>query len=90
MGSFDRESDRVAAFSQVCASNGVDVDSELYALERVIATFQRCFEGSPIAMFGSQIEDAISPQEEMHDEDVWAQAQANHALRMGRVATKSR
>lgn len=81
LGNFERETDRIAAFSQVCARNGVDPDTELYSLQRVVATFRRCFEGNPIASFGSEILDPLTPREEEELDEVWQQAEANHRLR---------
>ncbi|HEY9657664.1 MAG TPA: hypothetical protein V6C65_04305 [Allocoleopsis sp.] len=85
LGNFERESDRVAAFSQVCAANNVDPDIELYAMERIVSTFRRCFEGNPIAQFGSEIMEPITERALNRATSVMAQAKRNVELRRAAV-----
>lgn len=72
LGSFNREEDRVAAFSQMAAKNGVDLDTQLFAVEYSINLDR---EAGPVVEFGGYVDEVYEPTNE--DLEVAAQARRN-------------
>jgi hypothetical protein len=60
LGNFEREDDRVAAFSSACDANGTDIDTMLFGINYALEAFKRC---GPIVQFGAVVEEDISPRE---------------------------
>lgn len=56
LGSFDREEDRVAAFSQTAESNNVDLSTQLYAVLFALKAAEEC--GDPRVNFSSYVKEA--------------------------------
>lgn len=56
LGSFDREEDRVAAFSQTAESNNVDLSTQLYAVLFALKAAEEC--GDPRINFSSYVNEA--------------------------------
>lgn len=59
LGSFDREEDRVAAFSQTAESNNVDLSTQLYAVLFALKADEEC--GDPRVNFSSYVNEKVSP-----------------------------
>ena len=66
IGNFSLDSDRMAAFSTVCARNAVDPATELYAMEKALEIFERM----PAIEFGYYAEDEYSDEEIEEEEDL--------------------
>jgi hypothetical protein len=81
MSNFETDSDRLAAFSQVCDSNRVDVATELYATQKILETFEKC---GPFARFSSVLEGEKLPQPGSKEAEQEQQALLNHKLRKQR------
>ena len=58
LGSFDREEDRVAAFSQTAESNNVDLSTQLYAVLFALKADEEC--GDPRVNFSSYVTERVS------------------------------
>lgn len=58
LGSFDREEDRVAAFSQTAESNNVDLSTQLYAVLFALKADEEC--GDPRINFSSYVTERVS------------------------------
>jgi hypothetical protein len=58
LGSFDREEDRVAAFSQTAESNNVDLSTQLYAILFALKADEEC--GDPRVNFSSYVTERVS------------------------------
>lgn len=56
LGSFEREEDRVAAFSQTAESNNVDLSTQLYAVLFALKADEEC--GDPRINFGSMVNES--------------------------------
>jgi len=56
IGSFNRDEDRVAAFSQTAEANNVDLSTQLYAIQFALKAAEKC--GDPRINFGSYINEA--------------------------------
>ena len=52
--------DQLATFSQTCISNGVDIDSEIYSLEKTLTLLAA---RGPIADFSSYADEEYDPEE---------------------------
>lgn len=59
LGSFDREEDRVAVFSQTAESNNVDLSTQLYAVLFALKADEEC--GDPRINFSSYVNEKVSP-----------------------------
>lgn len=77
MGNFETDSDRLAAFSQVCESNRVDVETELYATQKILETFEKC---GPFARFSSVLDNEKLPQPGSKEAELEKQARLNFQL----------
>lgn len=60
-GDFESDRERIAAFSQVCESNGVDMATELYAMQKQLELFQRC---GPLVRFGRVVDEPLPEHEQ--------------------------
>lgn len=63
-GSFDLDSDRIAAFSAVCNQNSVTPDQELYAMRKILKVFERL---GGMINFGYSVQEEFAP---VTEEDV--------------------
>lgn len=77
MGNFETDSDRLAAFSQVCQSNQVDIETELYATQKILETFEKC---GPFARFSSVLDNEKLPQPGSKEAELEKQARLNFQL----------
>jgi hypothetical protein len=83
-GSFSTEDDQIAAFSQVAETNGVDLEAELYSMDKILNIFDQLGEVLEFA----QYDDSMSFEEEVAlTEEMQAQQQAelNAQLRKERT-----
>jgi hypothetical protein len=65
-GNFSLESDRIAAFSQVCNLSNVSPEVELYALEKILSTFEHM----PQIQFGYTAQEAYTDEEYEEEKDL--------------------
>lgn len=63
IGNFSLDSDRIAAFSIVCDRNGVDAETELYAMKKIVEVFEHM----PQVSFGYYANEEYN-QEEIDEE----------------------
>ena len=61
LGSFEREEDRVAAFSQTAESNNVDLSTQLYAVLFALKADEEC--GDPRINFSSYVNERVVPMD---------------------------
>ena len=61
VANFNREEDMVASFSQLASKNGVDLDTQLYAMEFALEVFERC---GNLVDFNQYVNEDIDPEEE--------------------------
>lgn len=80
---FNSDKDKLAAFSSVCQKNQVDLETELYATEKVLSLFERC--GQQIS-FGAAVEEQLSDSEIDELDEVVSQAERNFQLRKQRTS----
>lgn len=60
LGNFNREDDRVAAFSAACGQNQIDPATQLFGINYALEVFERC---GPMMQFGAYVEEDIDPRE---------------------------
>ena len=72
LGDFNREEDRVAAFSQMASANGVDLETQLYALEYALNLDSK---SGAVVQFGAYSDENYEPTDE--DRDILQQAKLN-------------
>ena len=61
VANFNREEDMVAEFSKLSAANGVDIDTQLHAMEFALEIFKRC---GNLVDFNQYVNEDIDPEEE--------------------------
>lgn len=74
LGDFDREADRLAAFSDACSSNRVTPDYQLFGMNFVLDVFE---ELGPMAQFSSYAEEVLTPREVEQEQLIANQASLN-------------
>ena len=84
LGSFDREEDRVAAFSQTAESNNVDLSTQLYAVLFALKADEEC--GDPRVNFSSYVNENVVPMDT--EEADLARYQIEQMKAMGRLGKK--
>ena len=77
LGAFDREDDRVGAFSMACEGNGVDTDTQLFGMNYVLEVFERC---GPTGLFSRLADEPLTPREAEFEANVDSQARLNYQL----------
>ena len=86
LGSFDREEDRVAAFSQTAESNNVDLATQLYAVLFALKADEEC--GDPRINFSSYVTESTTPID--MEEAALAQFQVQKMIEDKRLFSKVR
>lgn len=86
LGSFDREEDRVAAFSQTAESNNVDLSTQLYAVLFALKADEEC--GDPRINFSSYVTESTTPID--MEEAALAQFQVQKMIEDKRLFSKVR
>ena len=86
LGSFDREEDRVAAFSQTAESNNVDISTQLYAVLFALKADEEC--GDPRINFSSYVTESTTPID--MEEAALAQFQVQKMIEDKRLFSKVR
>jgi hypothetical protein len=76
-------SDRIAAFSQLAEENGVGIDTEIYALNKILKLFDQMGLGE-MGLFNSIVEDEVAEFEMDEARQIDEIAQASHELRKKR------
>jgi hypothetical protein len=66
IGNFSLDSDRIAAFSTVCNRNGVDAETELYAMAKTLEIFERM----PTVNFGYYVNEEYDEKEMEEEEEL--------------------
>lgn len=84
LGSFDREEDRVAAFSQTAESNNVDLSTQLYAVLFALKADEEC--GDPRINFSSYVNENVVLMDT--EEADLARYQIEQMKAMGRLGKK--
>jgi len=62
VANFNREEDMVASFSMLADKNGVDLDTQLHAMEFALELFKRC--GGRLVDFNQYVNEEIDPAEQ--------------------------
>lgn len=62
VANFNREEDMVASFSMLADKNGVDLDTQLHAMEFALELFKRC--GGRLVDFNQYVNEDIDPEEQ--------------------------
>lgn len=86
LGSFDREEDRVAAFSQTAESNNVDLSTQLYAVLFALKADEEC--GDPRINFSSYVTESTAPID--MEEAALAQFQVQKMIEKKQIFSKLR
>jgi hypothetical protein len=81
MGSFESESDRLAAFSALCTNSGVDAATQLFGFRSVLQAFYNC---GPLMTFSSVVDEPLDPREAEQEYVSASQAELNFRLRKQR------
>jgi len=77
LGSFEREEDRLAKFSELCDANGVDLNTQLVAFEFALKVFEHC---GPMVQFGQVIQEDLDPRQAEFQSNLEDQAVLNFQL----------